>query len=121
MDFDAYVAEAQEALVIAQIEHVDAIAQLPDIARVEGLDAVMIGPYDLSASLGCTGDLTNPKVLDAIDRIREACREHGMPVGTHVVTPDPDALRSRIAEGYQFIAYGVDTTFLRSVSSRPTA
>jgi 2-dehydro-3-deoxyglucarate aldolase len=60
-------------------------------------------------------------VLDAIDRIREACREHGMPVGTHVVTPDPDALRSRIAEGYQFIAYGVDTTFLRSVSSRPTA
>ena len=121
MDFDAYVAEAQEALVIAQIEHVDAIEQLPAIARVEGLDAVMIGPYDLSASLGCTGDLTNPKVLGAIERIRDACREHGMPVGTHVVTPDPGALRSRIAEGYQFVAYGVDTTFLRSVSGRPTA
>jgi len=120
-DFDAYVAEAQEAIVVAQIEHVEAIAELPAIAAVEGLDAVMIGPYDLSASLGCTGDLENPRVREAIDRIRDACRTHGVPVGTHVVTPDPAALRSRIAEGYQFVAYGVDTTFLRSASGRPTA
>jgi len=117
--FEDYREEAQSALVIAQIEHVDAIAQLDAIVAVEGLDAVIIGPYDLSASLGRTGDLTHPDVLGAIEAIRSACQRSAKPVGTHIVSPNTDILQMRINEGYQFIAYGVDTVFLREAAIAP--
>ncbi len=117
--FDEYQDEARSALVIAQIEHVDAIAQLDEIVAVEGLDAVIIGPYDLSASLGRTGDLTHPDVVGAIDAIRSTCQRAAKPVGTHIVSPDPAMLTTRINEGYQFIAYGVDTVFLREAAIAP--
>jgi len=117
--FDEYHQEAQSALVIAQIEHVDAIAQLDAIIAVDGLDAVIIGPYDLSASLGHTGDLTHPTVIEAIEHIRATCQRHAKPVGTHIVSPDPAVLSARVNEGYQFIAYGVDTVFLREASIAP--
>jgi len=118
-DFDEYGQEAQSALVIAQIEHVDAIAQLDAILQVDGLDAVIIGPYDLSASLGRTGDLLHPDVLGAIDEIRSTCQRASKPVGTHIVSPDPALLTARINDGYQFIAYGVDTVFLREAAVAP--
>lgn len=117
--FEDYREEAQSALVIAQIEHVDAIAQLDSILAVDGLDAVIIGPYDLSASLGHTGELAHPDVVAAVDAIHAACRRAARPVGTHIVSPDPTMLRTRIAEGYQFIAYGVDTVFLREAAVAP--
>lgn len=117
--FEDYREEAQSALVIAQIEHVDAIAQLDEIVAVEGVDAVIIGPYDLSASLGRTGDLTHPDVVGAIEEIRSACQRTAKPVGTHIVSPNTDMLQMRINEGYQFIAYGVDTVFLREAAIAP--
>lgn len=118
-NFDAYKQEAQSSIVIAQIEHVDAIANLDGILAVDGLDAVMIGPYDLSASLGRTGDLDHPDVVGAINAIREACRRAKKPSGTHVVDPNPSLLRSRIDEGFRFIAFGVDTVFLRTAAQLP--
>jgi 2-dehydro-3-deoxyglucarate aldolase len=117
--FEEYREEAQSALVIAQIEHVDAIAQLDAILAVDGLDAVIIGPYDLSASLGHTGELSHPEVVATIDAIHAACRRAAKPVGTHIVHPDPQMLDARIAEGYQFVAYGVDTVFLREAAIAP--
>jgi 2-dehydro-3-deoxyglucarate aldolase len=117
--FDEYGQEAQSALVIAQIEHVDAIAQLDAILQVDGLDAVIIGPYDLSASLGRTGDLLHPDVIGAIDEIRSTCQRASKPVGTHIVSPDPAQLTARVNDGYQFIAYGVDTVFLREAAVAP--
>jgi len=117
--FDEYREEAQSALVIAQIEHVDAITQLDAILSVDGLDAIIIGPYDLSASLGHTGDLLHPDVVGAIDAIRSACQRASKPFGTHIVSPDTAMLAARIDEGYQFIAYGVDTVFLREAAIAP--
>ena len=118
-NFDAYRTEAQSALVVAQIEHVDAITNLEAITSVEGLDALMIGPYDLSASLGRTGQLDHPDVVAAINEIRTACERANKPVGTHIVDPNPTLVRRRIDEGFRFIAYGVDTVFLRSASAFP--
>ena len=117
--FEQYREEAQSALVVAQIEHVDAIRQLDAIVAVEGLDAVIIGPYDLSASLGRTGDLQHPDVTGAIEEIRTICKRNAKPVGTHIVSPNPSMLSTRIEEGYQFIAYGVDTVFLREAAAAP--
>ena len=118
--FEEYKEEAQSSLVIAQIEHVDAITNIDSILAVEGLDALMIGPYDLSASLGRTGQLDHPDVVSAVNQIREACRRAKKPAGTHVVDPNPALLRQRIDEGFRFIAYGVDTVFLRSASTLPS-
>lgn len=117
--FDAYVQEAQESLIIAQIEHVDAVNNLESIIVVEGLDAIMVGPYDLSASLGITGEFENKKYLETLSKILSMCAKHKMPCGIHVVQPDPKMLEQRISEGYTFIAYGVDTVFLNHGAALP--
>ena len=117
--FDAYVQEAQESLIIAQIEHVDAVNNLESIVAVEGLDAIMVGPYDLSASLGITGEFENKKYLETLSKILSICAKHKMPCGIHVVQPDPKMLEQRINEGYTFIAYGVDTVFLNHGAALP--
>ena len=117
--FDAYLKESQEALVVAQIEHVDAVNNLESIVAVNGLDAIMVGPYDLSASLGITGDFENKKYLETLSRILAVCAKHKMPCGMHVVQPDTKMLEQRIREGYTFIAYGVDTVFLNLGATAP--
>jgi len=117
--FDSYLEESQEALVVAQIEHVDAVNNLESIVVVNGLDAIMIGPYDLSASLGITGDFENKKYLETLAQILKVCAKHKMPCGIHVVQPDKKMLDQRIREGYTFIAYGVDTVFLNLGATAP--
>ena len=117
--FDAYVQEAQESLIIAQIEHIDAVNNLESIIAVECLDAIMVGPYDLSASLGITGEFENKKYLETLSKILSMCAKHKMPCGIHVVQPDPKMLEQRISEGYTFIAYGVDTVFLNHGAALP--
>jgi len=117
--FDEYLEESQEALVIAQIEHIDAVNNLESIVAVNGLDAIMVGPYDLSASLGITGDFENKKYLDTLSQILKVCAKFKMPCGMHVVQPDTKMLEQRIREGYTFIAYGVDTVFLNLGATAP--
>ena len=117
--FDVYLEESQEALVVAQIEHVDAVNNLESIVAVSGLDAIMVGPYDLSASLGITGEFENKKFLDTLTQILKVCEKFKMPCGMHVVQPDTKMLEQRIREGYTFIAYGVDTVFLNQGAAAP--
>jgi 2-dehydro-3-deoxyglucarate aldolase len=119
-NFDAYTEEAQAPLLVAMIEHVRAVDNLEDILRVKGLDAILIGPYDLSASMGLTAKFDAPEFLAAMDRIRTLCIRSGIPCGVHVVMPDATALRQRIAEGYRFIAYSIDAVFLNKTVSAPT-
>ncbi len=117
--FDAYAVEAQAPLLVAMIEHIRAVENLDEILQVEGLDAVLIGPYDLSASMGLTAKFDSPKFIAAMDRIRALCSRHCVPSGVHVVMPDTDALQQRIAEGYRFIAYSTDAVFLNKSTTSP--
>ncbi len=117
--FDSYSQEAQESLIIAQIEHIAAVNDLESIVKVEGLDAIMVGPYDLSASLGRTGDFENKKYKDVLSKILEVCAKQKVSCGIHVVQPDAKMLKQRISEGYTFIAYGVDTVFLNHSATAP--
>ena len=117
--FDAYAEEAQAPLLIAMIEHVRAIERLEEILAVEGLDAILIGPYDLSASMGATGNFDAPELIAGMERIRNVCRASRMPCGIHVVQPDPGQLAQRIAEGYRFLAYSIDSVFLRALATNP--
>ena len=76
------------------------------------LDAIMVGPYDLSGSMGLTGQFDHPDFVAVMARINEACKRHNMPMGNHVVQPEPERLAKCIADGYRFIAYGIDAVFL---------
>lgn len=118
-DFDDYAAAAQRTFVVAQIEHADAVAAIDEIVAVPGLDAVMVGPYDLSASLGATGRFDTPAYAAAVERIRAAALRAKVAAGIHVVEPDETALRARVAEGWTFVAYGVDTVFVRRAAAAP--
>ena len=111
-NFKAYTTEAQAPLLVAMIENFNAIDQLDKILRVAGLDAIFIGPYDLSASMGITGQFEQPKFIAALKRIRAIAKSHGIPCGMHVVKPSKEELNQRIAEGYRFIAYSIDAVFL---------
>jgi 2-keto-3-deoxy-L-rhamnonate aldolase RhmA len=105
-----------DTAVIVQAEHPDAIAHIREIVRVDGIDGVLIGPYDLSASLGHPGTVDHRDVQDAIARVRDACHEVDLPIGIFGVTCD--AVKPYIEQGFTLIVAGVDTVLLASASSR---
>lgn len=103
---------AEQAVVIVQIEHVEAVKHLEEIFPVNGVDGYIIGPYDLSASMGLPGQFDHPDVVAAIERIKEVGQAMKKPGGLHIVEPDVAELQRRIAEGFTFLAYSVDTRML---------
>jgi 2-dehydro-3-deoxyglucarate aldolase len=112
-DFDRAVAAANDrTTVVVQIEHIQAVENIDAILAVEGIDATFIGPYDLSASMGLTGQTDHPDVLAAMDRILAACQDRGLAGGLHVVAPDPEALIARAEAGFRLLAYSLDITML---------
>jgi 2-keto-3-deoxy-L-rhamnonate aldolase RhmA len=104
-----------DTAVIVQAEHREAIAHIDRIVRVEGIDGVLIGPYDLSASLGRPGAVDHPDVRDAIGRVRDACRGADIPIGIFGVTVD--AVRPYVEQGFTMIVAGVDTVLLANAAS----
>jgi 2-dehydro-3-deoxyglucarate aldolase len=118
-NFEVYREEAQAPLLVAMIEHILAVENLEEILEVEGVDAILIGPYDLSASMGLVAKFDSPEFIAAMDRIRALCSQRNVPCGVHVVMPDAQALRQRIAEGYRFIAYSLDSVFLQNSAANP--
>jgi 2-keto-3-deoxy-L-rhamnonate aldolase RhmA len=106
-----------ESIVIVQIEHIDAVNNLEDIFSVEGIDAFIIGPYDLSGSMNKPGKFDDKEFLQAIEKIKITAKAYNICGGIHIVEPSPEDLKSRIDEGYKFIAYSLDTRML-DVSAR---
>jgi 2-dehydro-3-deoxyglucarate aldolase len=114
--FQAYRQWLEEnAVIVAMIEHVDAVRAIDNILAVPGIDAYIIGPYDLSGSLGRPGDLNHPDVQTAITQVLEAGRRANKPGGIHVIEPDPQALQQRIQAGFNFLGYGLDIRILDSI------
>lgn len=118
-NFEAYAFEAQNPLLIGMIESAEAVSNIYEIMSIEGLDALFIGPYDLSASLGIMGQFSNPLFVNSIAAIKKAGEELSVPIGIHVVSPSQDELNKRIAEGYTFIAYSIDSVFLNISAKNP--
>jgi 2-keto-3-deoxy-L-rhamnonate aldolase RhmA len=113
-DFQEYVRQANEDIVIiAQIEHIDAIKNIDSILDVEGIDGAFIGPYDLSGSLNLTGQLTHPTVQRAVQTMLEACKKHKKAAGLHVVAVDPAQVKKYWEDGFTFIALSLDIVMLR--------
>lgn len=98
----------EESIVIVQIENIQAVKNLRQIFSVDGVDAFIIGPYDLSGSLGIPGDFEDRKMQEAIKEVKRIAAETSMPAGYHVISPLTEAVQEKIKEGYTFIAYSVD-------------
>ncbi len=112
LDFDAYRQWAHNnTVVIVQIEHHVGVDNLEAILDVEGVDGFIIGPYDLSASLGLAGELDHPAVVEQLRAAEQIMRASSKVGGYHVVHGDPAGLQRRLDAGYLFIAYGVDMVF----------
>lgn len=103
---------ADGLVVIVQIEHIDAVQEIDAILAVDGVDGIMIGPYDLSASMGHPGDFTRPLLAQALGTVSAACRKARKPYGFHCVSSNPADALARISEGATLVAYGVDFLFL---------
>ena len=111
--FREYLSRANDEIaVIVQAEHARAVENIESIVRVQGVDAVLLGPYDLSASLGKMGQIDDPAVVAAIRRVTTACRAAGMPLGYFGVTAA--AVQPYAAQGYTLLVAGVDTLYLAS-------
>jgi 2-dehydro-3-deoxyglucarate aldolase len=109
--FREYVTAAnRDIAVIVQAEHARAVENIEAIVRVPGVDAVLLGPYDLAASLGKMGEIDHPDVVAAIGRVTDVCMAAGMPLGYFGVTAA--AVRPYAARGYTLLVAGVDTLYL---------
>lgn len=109
----------EELVIVAQIESISAIRRLDEILSVPGIDAMIIGPYDLSASMGLTGQFDHSDFQAALTSATQTARERKIPMGLHIVQPDPELLQQKIAENYRFIAYGIDAVFLQRYAKNP--
>jgi 2-keto-3-deoxy-L-rhamnonate aldolase RhmA len=111
--FEAYRQWLEESsTVVVQIEHHQAVENLEEILSVDGVDGFIIGPYDLSASLGVPGAFDQPQVVNALEDVEAIARKTEKWAGYHIVYPDQDQFKDKIRRGYNFIAYGVDFTYL---------
>ncbi|MHB1116075.1 HpcH/HpaI aldolase family protein [Sideroxydans sp.] len=118
VEFKEYLEWQKDGVtVIVQIEHKDALAHLDEILTVHGVDGFIIGPYDLSCSMGLPGQFEHPEFVAAMDQILATGARLGIPAGLHIVEPDSERLAQSIRQGYRFIAYSVDIRLL-DVSAR---
>jgi 4-hydroxy-2-oxoheptanedioate aldolase len=114
-----YAQRANDTIVaFAMIETAQALDNLDAILSVEGLDAIYIGPSDLSLALGCAPsfDDVDPKVAQANDHIVERAKAHDIVAGIH--NGRPDVARARIAKGFQFVTVSSDARILASGSQQ---
>lgn len=102
----AYFREANDTLVVIQVEGREGVRNLEDILTVPGIDVVFIGPYDLSQSLGVTGDVHHPKVEAQMKQAVKAADQAGIAVGTFVDTTEDGLMWKKL--GVRYIAQSVD-------------
>jgi 2-dehydro-3-deoxyglucarate aldolase len=96
--------------VIVQIETPQAVERVDEIAEVEGVDALFVGPGDLSAALGHIGELTHPAVMRLMSRAVQRCKAVGRPVGT--LGASPEMVAQYRALGFDFVAVSSDIGFM---------
>lgn len=111
--FEAYTAawNARSAIIL-QVESIEGVAAIDGLLAHEAIDGVMVGPYDLSGSLGMPGQLGHPKVTEACARVIRACRRAGKACGTQLIDPMAESVTRTLAAGYTFVVLASDVFIL---------
>ena len=111
LSFVEYVGSANESVaVILQIEDIEGVRQIESIVNVPGADAIFIGPYDLSGSIGKMGHVEDEEVIRHIEYVQTVCQEKSIPLG--IFGMNAEAVRPYIEKGFTLITAGVDALFL---------
>jgi 4-hydroxy-2-oxoheptanedioate aldolase len=100
----------RESMTVVMCESAEGVENIEKIVRVPGIDCVFIGAYDLSQSLGVPGEVTHPRVEDAISRVLGACKNAGVIPG--IVAPSLELSQKRTAQGFLYITVFDDMPFL---------
>ena len=111
--FEAYKEWLRNDLVIiAQVEHIDGVHNVENIISTAGIDGIIIGPYDLSGSMGFPGEYDRGEVKAAVNHVVSSCRKRNFPVGFHVIETNPKKLVEKAKSGCSLLAYSLDFFFL---------
>ena len=113
--FDTYYHNNnKESILVVQIENCEAVQNLNEIVTCKDIDAMMVGPYDLTSSLGIAGEFENPLYLNELKKIKTIATKYNIPIGMHIVEPDLEKIKIARKEGYKFLGYGLDFKFITS-------
>lgn len=99
-----------ETLIIPQCETVESLEIIEDIANLEGVDGIFVGPYDLSTALGKPGQFDDEEVVQAIQRILDACKAANK--FSFIYAGSEEDVKHRFAQGYQSVTFGMDAIHL---------
>jgi 2-dehydro-3-deoxyglucarate aldolase/4-hydroxy-2-oxoheptanedioate aldolase len=100
----------EQTLLISQVESVKAIENLDDVVQVPGIDVILVGPTDLSISLGVAGRFNDPKMIAAVDTVIAICKQHGKPCG--IVVHNAEAVQPWWEKGMRFFSCANDIGLL---------
>ena len=107
---DEYIKEAPDAMCrFAQIEHIDAVNDLDNMLKVKGCDGFIVGPCDLSGSIGLLNQTKHPKVVELMKTVIAKCQKVHKPIGVAAAYAGADDIRFWKDLGFQFISSGTDT------------
>ncbi|MDB5955864.1 aldolase/citrate lyase family protein [Ramlibacter sp.] len=109
---EANLALNRQTMVIVMMEAVAALAQVEEIAAVDGVDMMLVGTNDLTAEWGIPGQYDDPRVTAAYERTIAACRKHGKHVGIGGLASRPDLVEKFVRMGARFVSTGTDLSFL---------
>jgi 4-hydroxy-2-oxoheptanedioate aldolase len=113
--FREYMAASHTSLIcVIQIETETAVANAAEIAAVDGVDVLFVGPSDLSHGMGILGQFDNPRFVAAIDAVGAAAKQHGKAAG--ILLPKPDDCAWYLGKGYRFLASGSDGVLLNNAA-----
>lgn len=116
---DSYREWATENIVgIAQVETTPVLECLNEVAALDGIDVLFVGPKDLSNALGIFGQFDHPRYVETLNAVVAACRDHGKAAG--ILLDDPGQFETMYELGFRFIGCGADTGFLGN-GARSTA
>ena len=110
--------KAKDISLIAQVEHINAIDELESIIETDGVSGTIIGPYDLSGSMGKPGQYNDADVQSALVRYEKVASGYSKLMGYHVIEPDHSLVLEKVRKGYNFIAFSLDTLFLGTLARK---
>ena len=111
-NFKRVIKNKIKPILIAMIESTDGIKNLDEILSVRGLDAILVGPYDLSSSLKITGKFNHPHFKKAIKQIIDKTKKKKITLGIHVLQTSIKEVKAQFRKGFKFIPYGTDALLL---------
>jgi 2-keto-3-deoxy-L-rhamnonate aldolase RhmA len=112
-DFNQYTESwNQSSSLIIQVESIRGVENIQKLMSYDDVDGAMIGPYDLSGSIGIPGQLDDPLVAEACKEVIAACAKSGKACGTQIIEPDVKNIKEAFAAGYTFVVLASDIFIL---------